>query len=121
MAEIAPPVENFSELDIDLVFGGSNPSVILFRTYMDSNESFVEEFNKLAKEYSDSNYNFFTSSIYQGIEQTLAQWAGISVEDLPAIVVLNYTNDMFKYQFEGDVRTATVDDFSEFLSDFENG
>ena len=55
------------------------------------------------------------------MESALAEWAGVQKDDLPALIIMNFTDDMYKYKYEGDVRAATVDDMRDFIYDFERG
>lgn len=42
-------------------------------------------------------------------------------DDLPAIIVLNFTDDMYKYKYDGDVRIATTADMKDFLNRWKQG
>lgn len=93
---------------------------MLFRSERDLDAPYVEVFNELAKEYEDDDYNFFVSGIYLGIEEQLANWAGVNEEDLPTLLVLNFTDDMEKYKYQGDLETATIADLEKFVKEFKD-
>lgn len=116
LINVAMPVPEFDDSYVDIILNGDSPTVILFRTYLDSNETFVKEFDKFAKEFENEDIIFIVSSIYQGMQKVLGEYAGIEQdEDMPTIVVLNFTDDMYKYRYPGDVRKAKHDDMVDFL------
>ena len=62
-----------------------------------------------------------TSGVTEGIQSRLADFVGVEKKDLPCIRLLDPTENMLKYVWEGDVSTINTENMKSYIQDFKDG
>lgn len=117
-ASSVPRLITFSEDYIEPIFGDHNPAVILFTEEAD--QSYQSAFADAAKQLQ-GEILFVTSGISEGIQARLGEFIGLSKEDLPSMRIISPSEQMLKYNWEGDVSKMVTDDVRKFVTDFKAG
>jgi len=64
---------------------------------------------------------FVTSGVSEGIQSRLAEFIGVTKEDMPTLRVISPEETMLKYVYEGDASALSVDEIGKFVKDFKAG
>lgn len=113
---MVPTVFEFSEEEIEAVFGQQQPTVLLFRSdATDKDAAFMATFEEAAKA-NKGKMLFGYSDIAEGIQERLAEFIGINESQLPSLRAI-IPNGMKKYEAETKPADLTVDIISKFVDD----
>jgi protein disulfide-isomerase A1 len=117
-----PTLIEFNEEYIEPIFQKQKPAAFLF---IDSKN---EEHKKLVETYKESaqankgRIFFSYSGVTEGIQQRLAEFVGVTTENLPRLMIVAFNaQGVDKYVYEGDVSSLTGDEVDKFLSTYEDG
>jgi protein disulfide-isomerase A1 len=113
-----PQLITFSEDYIEPIFGDHNPAVILFTE--DTDKDFQKAFKQAAAELT-GEILFVTSGVSEGIQSRLAEFIGVTQENLPTLRIISPAEQMLKYVWEGDANTLTAADVRTFVQNFKDG
>ena len=117
---MVPTVFEFSEDEIEAVFGQQQPTVILFRSdAADKDAAFMKTFEDAAKA-NKGKMLFAYSDIAEGIQERLAEFIGINESQLPSLRAI-VPNGMKKFECETKAADLTVDIITTFVSDVMDG
>ena len=117
---MVPTVFEFSEEEIEAVFGQQQPTVLLFRSdATDKDAAFMATFEEAAKA-NKGKMLFGYSDIAEGIQERLAEFVGVTEDALPTLRAI-VPNGMKKYQCETKPADLTVDVISTFVDDVLGG
>lgn len=117
-AATVPTLITFSEDFIEPIFADHQPALILFTA--DEGTDYQGVFGQAAKD-QQGEILFVTSGVTDGIQERLAEFIGVTSEDLPTMRLISPTDQMLKYVYEGDVKTMTVDDIKQYVASFKDG
>lgn len=108
-------VFEFGEDEIEAIFGQQMPTVFLFRGAEDKDAAFMTTFGDAAK--ANKGKMLFTySDINDGIQARLAEFMGITADQLPTLRAI-LPADMKKYAAETKAADLTVDLVTKFVDD----
>lgn len=116
---MVPTVFEFTEDEIEAVFGQQNPTIILFRGSDDKDAAFMETFKTAATTHKGKML-FSYSDVSGGIQERLAEFMGVTKTDLPTLRAI-LPKDMKKYESETKPADLTVDNIGSFLDDVLSG
>jgi len=117
---MVPTVFEFSEEEIEAVFGQQQPTVILFRSdATDKDAAFMATFEEAAKA-NKGKMLFAYSDIAQGIQERLAEFVGVTESMLPTLRAI-VPNGMKKYESPTKPADLTVESISSFVDDVMSG
>jgi len=117
---MVPTMFEFSEEEIEAVFGQQQPTVILFRSdASDKDAAFMATFEEAAKA-NKGKMLFGYSDIAEGIQERLAEFIGISEAQLPSLRAI-IPNGMKKYEAEVKPADLTVAIITKFVDDVLDG
>merc|ERR1711935_354975 len=117
---MVPTVFEFSEEEIEAVFGQQQPTVILFRSdATDKDAAFMATFEEAAKA-NKGKMLFAYSDIAQGIQERLAEFVGVTESMLPTLRAI-VPNGMKKYESPTKPADLTVESISSFVDDVISG
>lgn len=117
-----PTLIEFSDEYIEPIFQEQKPACFLFVDEKnEDHKKLIETFGKAAE--SEKGRIFFAhSGIENGIQQRLAEFVGVTADNLPRLMIIGFNNQgIDKYVFEEDVATITSDQVAEFITKYENG
>ena len=112
---MVPTVFEFSEDQVEPIFGQQQPLVVLFRGPKDVNAEFMKTFEEAAKA-NKGKMLFSYSDISSGIQAKLAEFMGVTEADLPILKSI-IPADMKKYDCETKPAALTVDIVTKFVAD----
>jgi len=112
---MVPTVFEFSEDEIEAVFGQQQTTLLLFRSAADKDAAFMATFEEAAKA-NKGKMLFSYAGVSDGIQQRLAEFMGISEEQLPTLRAI-VPAGMKKYTSETNPADLTVDIISKFIDD----
>ena len=112
---MVPTVFEFSEDEIEAVFGQQQTTTILFRGKGDKDAAFMTTFEDAAKA-NKGKMLFAYSDVTEGIQQRLAEFMGITEDALPTLRAI-IPNGMKKYTSETKAADLTVDIITKFVDD----
>lgn len=114
-----PTVFEFTEEEIEPIFGQQQPTLFLFRSKSDESASFMTVFEEAAKAHKGKML-FTYADVSGGIQERLAEFIGVTAADLPTLRAL-MPADMKK--FASDVKPAdlTVENIGSWIDDVLSG
>jgi len=112
-------VFEFSEDEIEAIFGNQQNTAILFRDPSDKDAAFMKTFEEAAKAHK-GKILFSYSGITDGIQERLAEFMGVTKEHLPVLRII-MPADMKKFQHPGKVSELTVDSIGTYVQDVLDG
>jgi len=113
-----PRLITFSEDFIEPIFGDRNPAVILFTE--ETGTPYQEVFTKAATDMQ-GEILFVTSGVTDGIQSRLAEFVGVTADDMPTVRIISPEETMLKFNYEGDAKAITGADVAKFVGDFKAG
>jgi len=116
---MVPTVFEFSEEQVEPIFGQQQPLIVLFRTGKDTDAAFMKTFEDAAKA-NKGKMLFSYSDISSGIQEKLAEFMGVKSESLPILKAI-LPADMKKFDCETKPADLTVDIISKFVTDVLGG
>jgi len=88
---------------------------------LEGDQPYKEAFSEAAKELK-GQVLFSYSGVSDGIQEQLAEFIGVTAEDLPTILIIDPADEnVRKFKYEGDVEKLTVEDVRKFVGDFTDG
>jgi protein disulfide-isomerase A1 len=100
----------FDDSTIEPIFGEKNPALFLFR---DNNAEKTPELDKIFKELSSGDLKgkilFSLSDVKEGIQKRLADFVGVTDQDLPSVFIVNPQAELQKYKLEGDITAENIE------------
>lgn len=112
-------VFEFTENEIEAVFGQQNPTLILFRAAADADSAFQTTFNEAAVTHK-GKILFAYSDVASGIQERLAEFMGVISDDLPTLRVIKPA-DMKKYVSDVKPADHTVETIGTFVEGVMDG
>lgn len=116
-----PTLIEFGEEYIEPIFQNQKPAVFLF---VDKKN---EEHQKLIDTLGTAAGNmkgrifFAHSGVKDGIQQRLAEFTGVTAENLPRLMIVGFNEaGIDKYVYDGDINSLTDGDVEKFVEGFEN-
>lgn len=116
---MVPTVFEFSEDEIEAIFGNQQNTVILFRDAKDKDADFMKVFEEAAKAHKGKML-FAYSGIKDGIQERLAEFMGVTDADLPVLRAI-MPADMKKFESPQKPSELTVDSIGSFIQDVTDG
>ena len=117
-ANSSPLVMKFDEKCAQLIFGKATPGIFLYR---DNNSENTAELDKIMSTVAGKvkgKLQVITTDIKEGLEVRLAEYIGITSEDLPTVRIHDTRVDLKKYSMEGAI---TEENIMRFVEDWEQG
>jgi protein disulfide-isomerase A1 len=117
-AHSSPLVMKFDDKAAQLVFGKATPGLFLYR---DSNSENTSELDNILRSVANKvkgKIQVILTDIKQGLETRLAEYIGVTSQDLPSVRIHDTRVDLKKYNMEGAITEESV---LQFVSDWENG
>jgi protein disulfide-isomerase A1 len=112
---MVPTVFEFSEDEIEAIFGQQQTTLLLFRSKSDKDAAFMTTFEDAAKA-NKGKMLFAYSDVADGIQQRLAEFMGITEDALPTLRAI-IPAGMKKYTSETKPADLTVDIITKFIDD----
>lgn len=112
---MVPTIFEFSEDEIEAVFGQQQTTIILFRSKTDKDAAFMSTFEEASKT-NKGKMLFSYSDVADGIQQRLAEFMGITAENLPTMRAI-IPAGMKKFTSETKPADLTVDIITKFIDD----
>lgn len=116
---MVPTVFEFSEDEIEAIFGNQQNTAILFRDAADKDAAFIATFAEAAKAHKGKML-FSYSGVSDGIQERLAEFMGVTKDDLPVLRII-MPADMKKFQSPHAAKDLTVDNIGGFIQDVIDG
>ena len=117
---MVPTVFEFTEDEIEAVFGQQQPTVILFRNKAtDDDAAFMTTFKDAAVTHKGKML-FTYSDVSEGIQERLAEFMGVTKDNLPTLRAI-LPADMKKYESENKPADLTIDNIGSFIDDVLSG
>jgi len=117
-AASVPKLITFSEDYIEPIFADHNPALILFT--QENGTDYQAVFQKAANDLQ-GQILFVTSGVTDGIQSRLAEFIGVTEEDLPSLRLIDPQDSMLKYIYEGDIASLSVADIEAYVQSFKDG
>lgn len=117
-ANSSPLVMKFDEKSAQLVFGKATPGIFLYR---DSNSENTVEFDNIMRSVAkkvQGKIKVILTDIKVGLETRLAEYIGVTANDLPSVRIHDTRNDLKKYNMEGPI---TEENILKFVNEWESG
>lgn len=114
-----PTVFEFTDDDIEAVFGQQNPTLFLFRAKEDASAPFQAVFEEAAKAHKGKML-FAYSGVSDGIQERLAEFIGVTAADLPTLRALMPAS-MKKFISETKAADLTVENIGTFVDEVIEG
>lgn len=117
-----PTLIEFSEEFIEPIFQEQKPAVFLFiDNKVEEHQKISKTFEKAAKSGKGKIY-FATSGVTSGIQQRLAEFVGVTKENLPRLMIVGFNDEgVDKFIFDGDMNSLTEEDVDKFVTRFGKG
>lgn len=112
---MVPTVFEFTEDEIEAIFGNQQNTVILFRDPKDKDAAFMKTFEEAAKAHKGKML-FAYSGVKDGIQERLAEFMGVTENDLPVLRAI-MPADMKKFESPVKAADLTVESIGSFLDD----
>jgi len=113
---MVPTVFEFTEEEIEAIFGQQQPTTILFRSSeTDKDAAFMTTFSDAAKAHKGKML-FAYSDVSGGIQERLAEFMGVTKDQLPTLRAI-LPADMKKYESPNKPADLTVENIGSFLDD----
>jgi protein disulfide-isomerase A1 len=116
---MVPTVFEFTEEEIEPIFGQQQPTLFLFRSGTDKNAEFMKTFEEAAKA-NKGKMLFSYTDIADGIQSRIAEFMGITAENLPTLRAI-VPADMKKFECETKPAELTVEAVTKFVEDIKSG
>lgn len=116
---MVPTVFEFSEDEIEAIFGNQQNTAILFRDPADKDADFMKTYEEAAKTHK-GKVLFSYSGITDGIQERLAEFMGVTKDHLPVLRII-MPADMKKFQYPGKVSELTVESVGTYVQDVIDG
>lgn len=116
---MVPTVFEFTEDEIEAVFGQQQPTLFLFRSEDDKTAPFMTVYEDSAKA-NKGKMLFAHSAVGDGIQARLAEFIGVTEADLPSLWAL-LPGEMKKFKSEVAPADLTVDSVTKFVDDVQSG
>ena len=116
---MVPTLFKFSEDEIEAVFGNQQNTAILFLDPADAEKPFMKTYEEAAKALK-GKVLFSHSGISVGIQERLAEFMGVTQDDLPVLRLI-MPADMKKFQCETKPDQLTVESIGTFIQDVLDG
>ena len=117
---MVPTVFEFTEDEIEAVFGQKQPTAVLFRSSeTDANAAFMDTWSEAAKTHKGKML-FTYSDVSGGIQERLAEFMGVTKDALPTLRVI-LPADMKKFESPNKPADLTVANIGTFLDDVLSG
>ena len=116
---MVPTVFEFSEDEIEAIFGNQQNTAILFRDPSDKDAAFMKTYEEAAKAHK-GKVLFSYSGISDGIQERLAEFMGVTKDHLPVLRII-MPADMKKFQHPGKVSELTVDSIGTYIQEVLDG
>jgi len=117
---MVPTVFEFTEDEIEAIFGQQQNTVILFRSNeADKDAAFMTTFSDAAKAHKGKML-FSYSDVSGGIQERLAEFMGVTKDQLPTLRAI-LPKDMKKYESPNKPADLTVENIGSFLDDVLSG
>jgi len=116
---MVPTVFEFTEDEIEAVFGQQQPTVILFRAKSDADAAFMATFKDAAVTHKGKML-FTYSDVSDGIQERLAEFMGVTKDNLPTLRAI-LPADMKKFESENKPADLTIDNIGSFIDDVLSG
>jgi len=116
---MVPTVFEFTEDEIEAIFGNQQNTIILFRDPKDKDAAFMNVFTEAATTHKGKML-FAYSGVKDGIQERLAEFMGVTEADLPVLRAI-LPADMKKFESPVKVADLTVESIGTFLDDVLNG
>jgi len=114
----SPTVMKFDEKSAQLIFGKSTPGLFLYRDSNSENTAALDAvFNAVAKRVKGKLQSVVTD-IKVGLETRLAEYIGVTAQDLPSVRIADTRSELTKYNMQGEI---TEENILQFVSQWENG
>lgn len=114
---MVPTFFEFTEEEIEAVFGQQQPCVFLFTA--DKDAAYVKVYEEAAKA-NKGKMLFAWAGISEGIQERLAEFIGVTAEQLPSAWAL-LPADMKKFKAEKSPADMTVEDITKWIDDVKSG
>jgi protein disulfide isomerase len=116
---VVPTVFEFTEDEIEAVFGQQQPTVILFRAKSDADAAFMTTFKEAAVTHKGKML-FTYSDVGEGIQERLAEFMGVTKDNLPTLRAI-LPADMKKYESDSKPADLTIENIGSFIDDVISG
>jgi len=113
-----PILITFSDDYVEPIFQAGNPAIILFTE--ETGQAYQDTFAQAAKDLT-GEILFVTSGVTEGIQSRLGEFVGVTKDNLPSLNLIDPSNGMAKYVWEGDVASLTSDAVKQYVTDFKDG
>lgn len=116
-----PTFIEFSDEYIEPIFQEQKPALFFFHDSSADQEKIKDVVGQTAEAHK-GRIIFAHSGVSDGIQQRLAEFVGVTAEDLPRLVALGFNpSGIDKFVYEGDLPALTQEDVEKFLTQYENG
>jgi len=113
---MVPTVFEFTEDEIEAIFGQQQPTTILFRNNeSDKDAAFMTTFTEAASAHKGKML-FAYSDVTGGIQERLAEFMGVTKDQLPTLRAI-LPADMKKFESPNKPADLTVENIGSFLDD----
>lgn len=116
---MVPTVFEFTEEEIEAIFGQQQSSLFLFRSGDDKDAAFMKVYEEAAKA-NKGKMLFSFSDIQDGIQSRIAEFMGVTKDHLPTLRAI-LPADMKKFESETKVAEMTVESVTKFIDDIQSG
>jgi protein disulfide-isomerase A1 len=116
---MVPTVFEFTEDEIEPIFGQQQPTLFMFRSAEDKDAAFMKTYEEAAKA-NKGKMLFAYSDIADGIQNRVAEFFGITKEQLPTLRSI-IPADMKKFNSETKPADLTVEAITKFVDDVKSG
>jgi len=117
-AHSSPTVMKFDEKSAQHIFGKSQPALFLYRDKNSEHTSKLDQiFTNVAKKLKGRIQSVITD-IKEGLESRLAEYIGVTSNDLPSVRIADTRSDLTKFNMQGDI---TEESILKFVDDWESG
>ena len=113
-----PSSFEFLEEYIDIIFTDQKPAMFLFVKDTKEDSQLLKTYKQAAFQYRNEIF-FVYSSIYEGIQEKLADYGFVFDYHLPTLRIIDASDDNTKYRYEGDLSKLEVQDVKNFVQDFK--
>jgi protein disulfide-isomerase A1 len=115
-ASSVPILISFSEDYIEPIFSDHNPALILFTE--ETGNAWQDAYAGAAKDLA-GEILFVTSGVTDGIQARLGDFLGVTKDDMPTLRLIDPSENMTKYVWDGDITTINTDILRTYVSDFK--
>jgi len=113
---MVPTVFEFTEDEIEAIFGQQQPTVVMFRSNeKDKDAAFMTTFKDAAKAHKGKML-FAWADAVGGIQERLAEFMGVSKDSLPTLRAI-LPADMKKFEAPTKAADLTVENIGQFIDD----